>query len=313
MFANPWKPPVDSRVDSPMSGSSKTRSDWAPLQEQSHQHITTVVPRSSSNMPAPPVPSQIPFSLSLTHPHQGMSAMSSRSTSVATHDSLWHDIVNPMDVGCLDGTTSGARSTGKARPAEVRLPSDQLRQIITALSDSRHNVLNNPGLRASTSQSTTGNTRPMADEVARQVSFGHVSVEAYPTRSNRDRTTSDVTMHANCSSFPDCTFNDPVSGELIHKTPVKPSRLPARHDTPFLDLPNNDTSRKNEKASVTDTSDPEVGFGMGKKRGRSPLLAVDQHRQSILRSPEPKRKSSRTMHKDAGNSDDKENSFMTVL
>ncbi|KAF2218880.1 hypothetical protein BDZ85DRAFT_299266 [Elsinoe ampelina] len=184
--------------------------------------------------------------------------------------------------------TSDALACGNAantiKPTrEVRLPSDQMRQIISALQ--RY---------VPVGESQDGERTASA------------------IRSNRERNISDVTMHAGCTSFPDCTYNDPESGELKHKTPQKALEIPCRHDSPQKQGPLIPQEHDQWDACVLDTIGrvPEVPV---KKRSRSPFHSIDQGGRADDRSNDRRRKVSKSMVIFVDDDEDKENSLMAVL
>ncbi|KAG8624828.1 hypothetical protein KVT40_007895 [Elsinoe batatas] len=232
------------------------------------QRCNIAWPRISSSHARPTRP--------LTHPTRP----SISSTRVRNEGSAY---TNTSDTSACGNATNTIKPT-----REVRLPSDQMRQIISAL---QRYV---PTGESKDSERTTN-----------------------ATRTNRERNISDVTMHAGCTSFPDCTYNDPESGELKHKTPQKALEkaleMPCCHDSPQKQegclMPQNHDEWGTTTLGTIGLV-PEVPV---KKRGRSPLNGIHQVGRADDRSNDRRRKVSKSMVIFVDDDEDKENSLMAVL
>ena len=188
----------------------------------------------SSTMPPPPLPSHLSLTNSLAHPFPDMESLCSRS---ASGNSTLFDAGNPNDP--LHRLASAADA--QARQSRFRLPSDQLRQIISALKVNKrepdditnqvapvtphvHRAAENAGSRhLETSDDTFKSTRPS---------------------SHHQRNATDASMHLACTGFPDCTSDDPESGDVVHTTPLKlNTRVLDRDDSGSLSSVDEDALR----------------------------------------------------------------------
>ncbi|KAF2150822.1 hypothetical protein K461DRAFT_323186 [Myriangium duriaei CBS 260.36] len=236
MFSKPWKsnPP---QAPLPVMQSSHIGA-WD--DHAAYPFLPSSYPRfeDPSVMAAPLCPSHLPNPTVTSHPFpETTSWSSSRSTSMASHEearqtSFWQ---NPEGFG-LDYPLTRRFGDTSTRPTAdypvVRLPSDQLRQITSAISNK-----GSPSLeRYESTKQSLGFCAPTASHSSPNFTVdvnagrGHQSVQdkerVEHNTTNRYRTTSDVTMHSNCNGYPSCTSEDPVSDNVVHTTPKKDCFVP---------------------------------------------------------------------------------------
>lgn len=150
--------------------------------------------------------------------------------------------------------------TQSRKQFEMRLPSDQLRQILEVFKPS-------PDYRVNTElqqqQQPVAPPAPMLPHLATTMTptptpLGHFyDLQGTPYEQTRQRSatqSSDISMHASCTEFPDCTSDDPNSLGVIHCSPK--DLMNAMHS------PDETECRKRDRK--------ELGVVDENKAGRSP-------------------------------------------
>jgi len=142
--------------------------------------------------------------------------MSSRSTSGYSNGV---DITNAMPFGF-----SQDYSLPRSRQVQVRLPSDQLQQIINAMHPADY----------STSQAMPPPPVPLRAIAPKlEVEAGYVSssgqhLPSAPNTNDANRRgesqSSDISMHPECNSYPTCTVEND-QGQIVHSSPATPSTV----------------------------------------------------------------------------------------
>lgn len=236
MFKHPYKPnlPHNSALKSPSSLTDCTFFEYLPT--YTHLPLSNPRFRDSALMPAPPRPPPMAGTISNAHPFPDATTWSSRSTSFASYEGFWPDFEHQSTSLGLDGTAADSAKNNPKRNETVRLPSDQLRQIISAIAckslpraDSTDNVRQKVESEASRKQPAPR----MNFRDARDASLGDQDERE---KGSRCRNTSDVTMHSDYPGFPQCTDNDPVTGNIIHTTPSKEAFLEEKAQTVKADF-----------------------------------------------------------------------------
>lgn len=189
-------------------------------------------------MPPPPAPTMAGVP-SLRHPFSDMHSLSSRSTSSTSGSTAYSAYV-----GARDSKKNVSIVTNHPSQAvQFRLPSDQLQQIIDALSGpNRPSVINTDksGQQAPTVQQLYLDPALISPELACS-SQAHDSTAALPTE--HTRIVSDVSMHPLCNDFPGCTLDNPAGHGTIHscsaKSHIKSPKLEIRSSI-LADMPDID-------------------------------------------------------------------------
>lgn len=278
MFFNPWPDMSSTHLRQTMSPAPKISQAIGPQvyspskDKDSHWH------HNGDYVPNPTATVQLPRSASLlAHAQPNFDPWASRSVSSSSY-SLGpdhHEVFNSQPPGNM-GTTQEMMPPRRGPTRIARLPSDQIRQIVSEVSTL---------LQSDKRVSSTIIKSPCDVQDRSEV------------RDNRDRTISDVTMHTGCTGFPECTTDAPGGGELTHVTPAKSARSvcmmsagqKTMTETPllpeiFISAAPPFTSCDGEKSKEQPAA--------GRKRTRSPLS--ERSNNSKSRSPNPKRKVSRT-------------------
>jgi len=226
----------------------------------------------SSTMPPPPLPSTLSLTRSLGHPYADMQSLSSRSTS--GNSALFdHGILkNPLD-------HLASAADAQTRQAGFRLPSDQLRQIISALNDGKQQQSSDKSavpIAPMTPHLQKGHFHPVPTNFA--VSDEGVRKTRAIARSQRDAT--DASMHLACTGFPNCTSDDLESGDVVHTTPLKGHDVVTdRDDSASLSSVDEETLRmfapKDDHAASRTRKTSKITASERKKRNRSALSAHD--------------------------------------
>lgn len=188
--------------------------------------------------PPPPTPNSVARGSAL---HGFAFDGSSRSTSAYTDLSQAALPLTTAEAFALSGAAGSmppyvgeeaAYQRNQSNEVKLRIPSDQLNQVLRAISEKREGAESGPSLaaqsmpppplpqhviqaRATHSQGESRLQSPVMADCGAQVSeedltHGNRRIEACSN-------TSDVSMHADCGEFPSCTSED-AHGHLIHHT-----------------------------------------------------------------------------------------------
>lgn len=180
-------------------------------------------------MPAPPPPTPILGGLanfrSDSNDSAGDHEMNSRSTSAYSQDVPYHfgqQISNgllPMPLGSMHDYTQYQK-----KQLEVRLPSDQLQKLISAMTSGTKNE-SLPGIDMSMPPPPLPQRAVAARGDAAPDRLAPMGVNQFPSmngHNRRDNSCSDISMHGGCSIFPLCTSED-EQGQIVHSSPALPS------------------------------------------------------------------------------------------
>ena len=168
---------------------------------------------SSMGAMAPP---PRPVTFSRPHSHEEMNNMADPSTSL--YSSLLSETSYAPNVAPMARMTHNSNE-----PIPVRLPSDQIRQVVEALSPrSAERAAANGVSMAQVAPPLFGEGKGKQ----RDGTYGLVEkIPAGATSQRPSRAPSDVSMHADCGQFPTCTVDNPNGGGgVIHKPQSGESR-----------------------------------------------------------------------------------------
>lgn len=200
------------------------------------------------------------FQFNAYQAHQDMNSLSSRSTSGFIDPSL-QDYGQPTKAGLAPQAVL-AQPQPKNKHYELRLPSDQLRQLIAAFG-SRHEASSLPPNGAPTAQmvppiqpSTSSAGQHLQSDPLENTNVEHSTTPRHA--SLHQRNFSDVSMHVGCNDFPDCTLDDPHGLGLIHQSISAPVRTPVPasvQEADIVDLSDDEAALSSDATELATSSD----------------------------------------------------------
>lgn len=207
----------------------------------------------AGHVPGPPPPTPVNGSYSFraantSDPYAGFYDLnSSRSTS--TYSSL------SSNFDALPLAYSDASAIGHKKQVELRLRSDQLRQIINALSPPKVEQSASSAATAAMPPPPLPLTKTPAAAKQRTSSYTTTATEQGPLTAIRDAAgrhgesrCSDISMHASCTSFPDC-FHEDLEGKIIHLNAAEAAYIKGRKEG------NSPTRSESLNTRATDVAD----------------------------------------------------------
>lgn len=252
MFESPWTPQTGLARE---NGLKRPNARTSTLQHNSmYGSIGRKSMQFTGSMHAPPVPPQLPLSQPVQQSYHASSSWPSNDMS-DHKDVLYWD--TPSTFHTLSNSDESDSSNDQKATMRIRLPSDQMRQLITAVKENTFNdveaCIDTPHRPHTTDKSQAGSSSAQAQtwSAFARPATSTVALDT-SVRSNRERNTSDITMHVACTGFPDCFVHDPVTGQMSHRTPVSQCR-PVSAPTPFAEPAPNmlNSGRGGENEPVT--------------------------------------------------------------